>query len=194
MIFHRVGRNEIAECLSRITHRCRYSKSERRHKSVPVGNGINTSNSYSTANLWSRRVDSRVHELYGFPHGVMVLLLWRERTESKSVLLKRFWGRESLAGFHHFYVVWEKWSRQNRISHPHLVKICNDHNGQINLRAKQKYEVLSATLVCKEISSHLKMELPKNDSFTNHMYIHLNVPKWMTNVKLLLLYSNIWNC
>ena len=38
-----------------------------------------------------------------------------------------------------------KWSELNRISHPHWVKICVDHNGQINLRAKQKYEVLSAT-------------------------------------------------
>ena len=29
--------------------------------------------------------------------------------------------------------------------HPHWVKICGNHNGQINLRAKQKYEVLSAS-------------------------------------------------
>ena len=49
-------------------------------------------------------------------------------------------------GFHHFYVARGKWSGQNRISHPHWVKMCDDHNGQINLRAKQKYEVLSATL------------------------------------------------
>ena len=34
---------------------------------------------------------------------------------------------------------------QNGISHSHWMKICDDHNGQINLRAKQKYEVLSAT-------------------------------------------------
>ena len=31
--------------------------------------------------------------------------------------------------------------------HPHWVKICYDHNGQINLRAKQKYEVVSARKV-----------------------------------------------
>ena len=114
--------------------------------SVPVSGGINISNLYSTGNLWSWMVDSRVHELDGFPHGVMVLLLWRERTESTSILLERFWGRESLAGFHHFYVALEKWSGQNRINHPHWVKICDDHNGQINLRAKQKYEVLFAIL------------------------------------------------
>ena len=61
-----------------------------------------------------------------------------------SVLLERFWGRDNLAGFHHFYVVRGKWSGLNRISHHHWVKICDDRNGQINLRAKQKYEVLSA--------------------------------------------------
>ena len=37
----------------------------------------------------------------------MIPLLWRERTESTSVLLQRFWRRGSLAGFHHFYVARE---------------------------------------------------------------------------------------
>ena len=121
MISHRVRRNEIAECLS----------------------GINLCNLYSTGNLWSRKVDSKVHELDSSPHGVVILLLWKKWIESMSVLLKRFCGRESLAGFHHFYVVWEKWSGQNRISH--WMKICDDHNSQIDLRSKQKYKVLSAT-------------------------------------------------
>ena len=53
-----------------------------------------------------------------------------------------------MAGFYHFYVARGKWSRQNRISHPHWVKICDDHNSQINLLTKQKYEVLSATFYC----------------------------------------------
>ena len=39
----------------------------------------------------------------------------------------------------------EKWSAMNRISHPHWMKICADPDGQINLHAKQKYEILSAT-------------------------------------------------
>ena len=37
------------------------------------------------------------------------------------------------------------------------VFLCDDHNGQINLRAKQKYEVLSATYVynvCVCVKSH----------------------------------------
>ena len=38
-----------------------------------------------------------------------------------------------------------KWSGLNKISHPHWAKICDDHNGQISLCSKQKYEVLSAT-------------------------------------------------
>ena len=37
----------------------------------------------------------------------MILLLWRELTESTSVLLERFWGRFSLADFYYFYVVRE---------------------------------------------------------------------------------------
>ena len=36
------------------------------------------------------------------------------------------------------------------MSHPNWVKICDDHNSQINLRAKQKYEVLSATLTASD--------------------------------------------
>ena len=39
----------------------------------------------------------------------------------------------------------EKWSGLNRISPPDCVKICVDPNGQIKLRAKQKYEILSTT-------------------------------------------------
>ena len=61
MISHRVRENEIAVCLS----------------------GINSSNSYSTGNLWSRRVDSKVHELDGSPHGVVILLIRREQTEKR---------------------------------------------------------------------------------------------------------------
>ena len=45
----------------------------------------------------------------------------------------------------------------NRISHPHWVKICVDPNGQINLRVKQKYEVLSST------SSLVKDQKQKED-------------------------------
>ena len=91
----------------RITHRCRHSKSQRRHKSVPVSSGLNASNSCSTGNPWSKRVDSKLHKLDGFPHGVVILLLWREWAESTSVLLKRSWRRDSLAGFHYFYVAQE---------------------------------------------------------------------------------------
>ena len=39
----------------------------------------------------------------------------------------------------------ERWSGLNWISHPDWVKICVDPYGQIKLRAKQKYEILSAT-------------------------------------------------
>ena len=59
----------------------------------------------------------------------------------RKVLRKRVFG-----GFSPFFCCPEKWSGLNRmISHPHWVKICDNHNGQINLCAKQKYKVLSAT-------------------------------------------------
>ena len=63
--------------------------------SVPVSGGINTSDLYSTGRLWSRRVDSKVHKLDGFPHGVMVLL-WREDRKyvhsDRKILRKRKFG------------------------------------------------------------------------------------------------------
>ena len=59
---------------------------------------------------------------------------------ARKVLRKRKFG-----GLSPFLCCPGKWSGLNRISHPHWVKICDDHNGQINLRAKRKYEVLSAT-------------------------------------------------
>ena len=72
----------------------------------------------------------------------MILLLWRERTESTSVLFER---KRKFGGLSPFLCCPGKWSGLNRISHPHWVKICDNHNGQINLHTKQKYEVLSAT-------------------------------------------------
>ena len=51
----------------------------------------------------------------------------------RKVLRKRWSG-----GLSPFLCCPGKWSGLNRISHPHWVKICDDHNGQINLHAKQK--------------------------------------------------------
>ena len=74
-LLKRLSRNEVAGCLSGITRRCRHSKSSRRHKSVPVSGGLNASNSCSTGNPWSKKVDSKVHKFDGFSHGVGILLL-----------------------------------------------------------------------------------------------------------------------
>ena len=52
-------RDEVAGCLSGIVHRCRHSKSWRRLEGVPVCGVLNSSNSYSTGNPWSKRIDSR---------------------------------------------------------------------------------------------------------------------------------------
>ena len=71
---------------------------------------------------------------------------WRADSET-SVLIEEFWGRENvLAAFPNFWCCSDIWSGLNRISHPDWMKICGDPNGQIKLRAKQKYKVLSATV------------------------------------------------
>ena len=56
----RLYRDEVARCLSRILRRSRQSQSWRRLKVVPVCGILNSSNSYSTGNPWSKRIDSRV--------------------------------------------------------------------------------------------------------------------------------------
>ena len=52
-------RDEVAGCQSEILHRSRHSQSWRRLKVVPVCGVLNSSNSYSTGNPWSMRIDSR---------------------------------------------------------------------------------------------------------------------------------------
>ena len=64
------------------------------------------------------------------------MLLWRERTVSTSVLFEKVLRKRLFGGLSPIWCCPEKWSWLNRISHPHRVKICVDHNGQINLRAK----------------------------------------------------------
>ena len=46
------------------------------------------SNSCSSGNLWSSRVDSRVYELDGSPYSVMKLLLLKGVDRKTSILLK----------------------------------------------------------------------------------------------------------
>ena len=52
-----------------------------------------------------------------------------------------------------------------------------------------------AILVCKQICSYsFKNEITyKLFTYKSYMHIHLNMCKWMTDVWLLLLYSNTWN-
>ena len=106
---------------------------------------ILSSNSCSTGNLWSSRVDSKVHELDSSPYSVMKLLLLKGADRKMSILLEGCWGRDRFALFHRLWIARER-SGQNGISHPHWVKISDETNGQADLRAKQKFEVLSATI------------------------------------------------
>ena len=60
--------------------------------------------------------------------------------------------------FFNFWCYEERWFGMNRTSYPDWVKIFGDSNGQIKLRAKQKYNFLSATVyTCKYIKKkHLQ--------------------------------------
>ena len=98
-------------------------------------------------NEWRRidLLDTKVHKLDGSPHSDVILLIGRQGRRNvcpaRKILRKRKFGTLSLP-----LNCLGKWPGQNGISNPHWVKICDDHNGQINLRAKQKYEVLPATV------------------------------------------------
>ena len=80
------------------------------------------------------------------------MLLLMKRADSKYVC--SFWKvlRKSVWRAFPNLVLPGKMVWENRISHPDCVKICVDHNGRINLRAKQKYEVLSATHAFEKVN------------------------------------------
>ena len=84
-----------------------------------------------------------VHKLDGFPHCVDAAAI-EERTVRRLSSLKSS-KEECLVVFPDLCCP-ERWSGMNRISHPDWVKICVNPNGRIKLRAKQKYEILSATV------------------------------------------------
>ena len=54
-----LSRDEVAGCRRGILHRSRHSQSWRGLKVVPVCGILNSSNSYSTGNPWSKRLNSR---------------------------------------------------------------------------------------------------------------------------------------
>ena len=77
------------------------------------------------------------------------MLLLLKRADSKYVCpFQKLLRKTVFGGLSPIWCCPEIWSGLNRISHPDWGKICVDHNDQINLRTKQKYEVLSATYTC----------------------------------------------
>ena len=71
----------------------------------------------------------------------------QEQTVKRLFLLKISEEESVSRAFFNFWCCLERWFGLNRTSHPDWVKMFGDSNGQIRLRAKQKYEVLSATNV-----------------------------------------------
>ena len=102
-----------------------------------------SSNPDSIKNPWSKRIDAKCPLISFCPWWCDAAAIEEQTVIRWRVLRKKkVFGRLS--------PIWccsEWWSGLNRISHPDWVKICGDPNGQIKLRAKQKYEFLSATLL-----------------------------------------------
>ena len=69
----------VARCRSGIRHRNRHSKFWEWRKVVPVCGVLNSSNSFSTGNPWSKKNNQGVHELDCFPRGALLLLLLESR-------------------------------------------------------------------------------------------------------------------
>ena len=140
-------RDEVAGCRSRILHRSRHSQFWGWRKVVPVCGVLNSSNSYSTGNPWSKRIDARGPQIRWFSSWWWwCCCYWRERTVITSVLNEEVLRkRECLVAFPNLCCP-ERWFGLKRISNPDWVKICIDPNSRIKLRAKQKYEILSATV------------------------------------------------
>ena len=68
---------------------------------------------------------------------------WRADSKT-SVLYEGILRKGKCFGGFPQFVLPGKMIQENRISHPDWVKICVNPNGRIKLRAKQKYEILSA--------------------------------------------------
>ena len=78
--------DEVAGCRSRTLHRSQHSKYWRRLKVVPVCGVLNLSNSYSTGNPWSKRIDARGPKVRWLSSWWWCCCYWRERTVIMSVL------------------------------------------------------------------------------------------------------------
>ena len=74
-----------------------------------------------------------------------LIVVWRADSKT-SVLNEVLKKRKSVWQLSPIWWNPERWPGLNWISYPDWVKICIDPNGRIKLRAKQKYEILSATV------------------------------------------------
>ena len=69
----------------------------------------------------------------------------REQTNRRPFPLRISEQERDLRAFFNFWCCLEIWLGLNRTGHPDWVKMFGDSNGQIKLRAKQKFKFLSAT-------------------------------------------------
>ena len=76
---------------------------------------------------------------------VVVLLLFKRVVSHYICPEQRSSEKEKVFGGFPYLCCPERWSGLNRLSHSDWVKLCIDPKGRINLCAKQKCEILSAT-------------------------------------------------
>ena len=90
---------------------------------------------------------------------------WRADSET-SVLNEEVLRKGRVFGGFPNFCCPERWYGMNRISHPDWVKLRVDPNSRIKLRAKQKYEILSATSICPKVNviARRKFVLNYNES------------------------------
>ena len=72
----------------------------------------------------------------------------------------------------------ERWFGMIWVGHPDWVKLCRDPNGRIKSRAKQKYEILSATKL-KELLPNAIVKFAGNTSFAIiHFFFFISFTKY----------------
>ena len=81
----------------------------------------------------------------GSPHNGWCSTAIQEQTLWRPFPLRISERERDSQAFFNFWCRWEIWFGPNRTSHPDWVKMFGDFNGQIKLRAKQKFKFLSAT-------------------------------------------------
>ena len=132
----------VARYRSEIRHRRRHRQFCSWRKVVPVCGVLNSSNSYSTGNPWSKT--QGIHKLDGFPHcfHVAAAAAIEEQADETSALNEVVQPKRVFDGFPQLLLP-RKVFGMNRISHPDWVKLC----AELNYAPNKNTKIPSATYI-----------------------------------------------